>query len=66
MEKPESHVHSIVAARTEWLDEVLAGLISIGFGRHEIEVREHPGLRTEIVVRGVVRYEWKLTLDVKP
>lgn len=59
---------SAIAARSEWLEDVIAGLIINGVREDEITVADHNGLapsftqRTVVSVRGEPKYEWKLVL----
>lgn len=50
-------------ARMDWLEDVLAGLLSNGVRIDEIDVQEHPGNRTVVVVRGTPRYEWSVSFS---
>ena len=61
----DDYVASAIRSRADWLEDVLAGLLSSGVAREEIEVQEHPDHRTVIVVRGVAKYEWQLKLIVR-
>ena len=61
----DDYVASAIRSRADWLDAILAGLLSNGVTRGEIEVQEHPDNRTVVVVRGVAKYEWQLKLIVR-
>ena len=50
-------------ARMDWLEDVLAGLLANGVRIDDVEVQEHPGNRTVVVVRGTPRYEWSVRFD---
>lgn len=54
-------VDQAIAAKQEWLEEVVDGLLSNGVRRNDIMFREFVGEnRTEVVVRGVARYQLQL------
>jgi hypothetical protein len=40
-----------------WLEDVMAGLLTNGVRIDEIKVQHYPG-RTVVTVRGVPKYEW--------
>lgn len=48
-------------ARSEWLEDVIAGLLAAGCTKDEIQVQEFQSdpLRTVVAVRGVPKYEWR-------
>lgn len=55
----EQYVRRMIDERANWLEDVLAGLLSNGVRMDEIEVCEFQGeLRTQVRVRGVPKYEW--------
>ena len=60
----DDYVASAIRSRADWLEDVLAGLLSNGVMRDEIEVQEYPDHRTVVVVRGVAKYEWQLKFIV--
>ena len=49
--------------KANWLDDVIAGLMVNGVTKDEIEIREYPDA-TRVAVRGVERYEFKITFKV--
>lgn len=53
-------------ARMDWLEDVVAGLLANGVRIDEIDVQEHPGNRTVVIVRGTPRYEWSVKFDDDP
>lgn len=52
--------------RSEWLEDVIAGLMCAGVKKDEIEidVTDAPEFRTTVRVRGEVKYEYPLGLNV--
>ncbi|MFL9499245.1 hypothetical protein ACJMQP_04225 [Rhodopseudomonas palustris] len=52
----------ISASRSEWLEDVLAGLLAAGTPRDAIVVWDHGDGRTTVAVHGVQKYEWKYRL----
>lgn len=56
-------IQAAIAARASWLEDVLAGLLINGVKKDEIEVQEHRGNRTVVLVRGEPKYEWTLRID---
>lgn len=49
----------VTKRRAEWLEDVLAGLLSNGVAKDEIAVEEHPD-KCVVRVRGEARYERRL------
>jgi len=49
---------SISDAKANWLEDVLAGLLSAGVAENEIAIQHHPDNRTIVLVRGEPKYEW--------
>ena len=45
-------------AWNNWLEDVLAGLLTNGVRLGEFKIKHYPD-RTVVTVRGVPRYEWK-------
>jgi hypothetical protein len=45
--------------QSDWLEDVLAGLLSNGVRHNEIRIHRYPN-RTVVTVRGVAKYELKL------
>jgi hypothetical protein len=45
--------------QSDWLEDVLAGLLSNGVRHNEIRIHRYPS-RTVVTVRGVAKYELKL------
>lgn len=59
-DKHAAYVKRMQIARADWLEDVLAGLLSNGVDVNEIHVGVHPFSRTVISVRGTPRYEWTI------
>ena len=49
-----------IEEQREWLEDVLAGLLSNGVRHNEIRIHRHPD-RTVVTVRGIAKYELKLS-----
>lgn len=58
--KRTSAARQVIEKKAEWLEDVLAGLLTAGVRMNEIEVQEHPGLRTVVLVRGEPKYEFNI------
>ena len=50
----------VMEKKAEWLEDILAGLLTNSVQMWEIQVQHHPDSRTVVVVRGVPLYEWRL------
>jgi hypothetical protein len=63
---PESAIETVEQERrrvreeqSEWLEDILAGLLSNGLRHNEIQIHRHRD-RTVVTVRGVAKYELKV------
>jgi hypothetical protein len=54
-----------VREQNAWLEDVLAGLLAAGCSKDEIEVRrfQDDPLRVVVAVRGVPKYEHRITFN---
>jgi len=59
------HVRTLIKARAEWLEDILAGLLINGIKPEEISVRDTFGPKTEVWVRGKLRYTWNVVYKEK-
>lgn len=57
-----ARMRAAMRSRSEWLEDVLAGLLAAGCSREEIEVQYHPDCRVVVCVQGVPKYEWTLEI----
>lgn len=53
--------------QNDWLEDVLAGLLTAGLTMDEIEVRtfQHDPLCVVVAVRGEAKYEHRITFEVR-
>lgn len=57
-------IYKAILSRAEFLEDILAGLISNGVAMDEIQIVQYRGsIKTYVIVRGVVRYTWDLTYN---
>jgi hypothetical protein len=55
----EHERRGVLVEQSEWLEDILAGLLSNGLRHNEIQIHRHAD-RTVVTVRGVAKYERKL------
>ena len=55
-ERVEQERRRMIEEQKEWLEDILAGLLSNGVPHNEIHIHRHPQ-RTVVTVRGVAKYE---------
>ena len=48
--------------KLEWLEDIIAGLMAAGVREDEIQIQEHPDLRTVVCVRGEPKYQFRINL----
>ena len=58
-ERVERERRRVIEEQKEWLEDILAGLLSNGVPHNEIHIHRHPR-RTVVTVRGVAKYELEL------
>ncbi len=58
--KKTSVVSQVDEKKMDWLEDILAGLQAAGVRMDEIEVQEHSGLRTAVLVRGELKYQFTI------
>jgi hypothetical protein len=56
--KPVNEMTHDAPGWTDWLEDVLAGLLINGVRLGDIKIKHYPG-RTVITVHGIPKYEWK-------
>jgi hypothetical protein len=59
-ERVERERRRVIEEQKEWLEDILAGLLSNGVRHNEIHIHRHPR-RTVVTVRGVAKYELERT-----
>jgi len=51
--------NDVARSRAQWLERHIGDLLAAGVRQSDIEIQEHPNMRTVISVRGVPSFEWR-------